>query len=351
MQANTRTVSPVLSIGCAGRSTIEIMIERGTTMPDMPTIPTDTRAVWIEQFGGADVVRIKSVPVPSLADNEVLVRTAAASINPVDWKTAEGEYPPMGKDKLPFGLGRDLAGTIVAARSEGDDGIVGARVCAFIGNERGAQSEFVILKGTELVIVPERVDLVTAGALPLAAMTAWQGLFDHGGLEAGQRVLIHGGAGGVGHLAVQFARWKGAVVFATASGRDLDFVRSIGADTAIDYQNDRFEDIATDIDVVFDTQGGETQTRSFGTLRKGGILVSTLEPDEKKATEMGVRIVPRWHAEPDARTLGQVMDLLANGSVTMTVAKTFPFDDINAAYEFTRNEHPRGKVVLSFADI
>ncbi|WP_313535182.1 NADP-dependent oxidoreductase [Sphingomonas sp.] len=312
----------------------------------MPTQAGTTRAVWIETFGGAEVVQVATIPVPAPTDDEVVVRVAVASINPVDWKTAEGKYPPMGADKLPFVLGRDLAGTIETVGSENAEWAVGDRVCAFIGTDRGAQSERVVVKTSELAKVPDGVDTDVAGAVALAAMTAWQGLFDHGGLEAGQRVLIHGGAGGVGHLAVQFARWKGATVFTTASGRDLAFVRALGADTAIDYETERFEDIATDLDLVFDTQGGETQARSFPTLRKGGMLVSTLEPDAQKAAEFGVRTVPRWHADPDAGELAQALGLIADGQVRVEIARRFPLDDIREAQRFAREGHPRGKVIL-----
>jgi NADPH:quinone reductase-like Zn-dependent oxidoreductase len=312
----------------------------------MPDEHSKIRAVWIERFGGPEVVQVAAIPEPVPSAGEVLIKVAVASINPVDWKTAEGKYPPMGADKLPFVLGRDLAGTIEAIGSDAGDWAVGDRVCAFIGTDRGAQAARVVVKTAELAAVPQNVGFDAAGALPLAAMTAWQGLFVHGGLEARQRILIHGAAGGVGHMAVQFARWKGATVYATASARDLDFVRALGADTAIDYKNERFEDVATDMDMVFDTQGGETQARSFGTLRKGGILVSTLQPDEKKAAEMGVRTVPRWQAEPDGATLAEVLQLIADGQVRVEIARHFPLEDIRAAQRFAQEEHPRGKVVL-----
>lgn len=306
------------------------------------------RAVRIERFGGPEVIDLADIAVPSLAAGELLVRTAVASVNPVDWKIAEGQYPPLGEDKLPIVLGRDLSGTVVAA-GEGTDAKIGNRVCAFIDTDRGAQSTLVVLKPGEAVAVPEGVSFEDAGAIPLAAMTAWQGLFDHGGLEAGQSVLIHGGAGGVGHIAVQLAKWKGAHVIATASGKDLDFVRSLGADQVVDYKAERFEDVAHDIDMVYDTQGGETQDRSFGVLRKGGILVSTLDPNEDKAKAMGVRTVPRWHASPDAAALQQVIDLMAAGTVTVTIAKTFPLEAIREAQAFAQHEHPRGKVILTVA--
>jgi NADPH:quinone reductase-like Zn-dependent oxidoreductase len=199
----------------------------------------------------------------------------------------------------------------------------------------------------ELVRVPDAVSTDVAGALPLAAMTAWQGLFDHGGLQKGQRVLIHGAAGGVGHLAVQFAAWKGCTVFATASAADLEFVRSLGADTVIDYENQRFEEIATDLDLVLDTQGGETQARSFSALKRGGMLVSTLEPDEARAAELDVRTVPRWHAQPDPVALGQVLDLIVAGDVRVEIARRFRLDEVADAHRVARTDHPRGKVILT----
>jgi NADPH:quinone reductase-like Zn-dependent oxidoreductase len=309
-----------------------------------------TRAVRVAHFGGPEVITVADLPMPRPADDEVLVRVHAASVNPVDWKTAQGKYPPVGEDRLPIVLGRDLAGTIAAVgQGAGARWKVGDRVFAFIDQDRGAQSDFVRVKQSELVAMPDGLDFDAAAGSALAVMTAWQGLFDHGGLASGQRVLIHGGAGGVGHMAVQLARWKGATVFATAAAHDLDFVRGLGADTAIDYEAERFEEIAADLDLVFDTQGGETQARSFGVIRAGGILVSTLEPDEAKAAEHKVRTVPRWHATPDAATLGTVADLLGAGTLEVTVAKTFPLEQVRAAHAFAQDEHPRGKVVLRLA--
>jgi len=314
-----------------------------------PLVPN--RTVWIDHFGDLDVIALSERPVPQAVDDEVLVRVAAASINPVDWKTAADEFPPKGADQLPFALGRDLSGRIEALGTRAHNMLsVGDRVMAFIGQDRGAQADYVVVKAVELVATPEQIDDATAAALPLAAMTAWQGLFDHGKLEAGQRVLIHGAAGGVGHLAVQFAVWKGATVFATASERDLDYVRSLGVERAIDYKNERFEDHATDLDLVYDTQGGETQARSFTVLKKGGTMVSTLDPDEAKGRELGIRTVPRWHAEPNGAQLAQVAELVAAGTVKVAVDRTFSFDQVREAYAYTRDEHPRGKVVLTIQD-
>lgn len=304
-------------------------------------------AVRVHRFTDPETLRIERIAAPTPEPGSAVVRVEVASVNPVDWKTAEGKYAPVGEDKLPIVLGRDLAGTIAEVRGDLDGWSVGDRVCAFIDQARGAQAEQVLVTADELVRIPDGIDTEVAGALPLAAMTAWQGLFNHGGLWDGQRMLIHGAAGGVGHLAVQFARWKNCTIFATASGDDLDFVRALGADTAIDYEAERFEDIATDLDLVFDTQGGETQQRSFATLKRGGILVSTLEPDEEAAAAHGVRTVPRWHAKPDANALGHVLDLVADGTVRVEIARRFRLDEVEAAHRFARTDHPRGKVVLT----
>lgn len=304
-------------------------------------------AVRVHRFTDPETLQIDRIVAPSPDQGSAVVRMEVASVNPVDWKTAEGKYAPVGQDKLPIVLGRDLAGTIADIGDDLDGWSVGDRVCAFIDQARGAQAEQVLVTGSELVRIPDGVSTEVAGALPLAAMTAWQGLFNHGGLQEGQRVLIHGGAGGVGHLAVQFARWKNCTVFATASGDDLDFVRALGANTAINYENERFEEIASDLDLVFDTQGGETQQRSFATLKRGGILVSTLDPDEASAAAHGVRTVRRWHATPDAVALGDVLDLIAEGTVRVEIARRFRLDQVEAAHRFARTDHPRGKVVLT----
>lgn len=301
------------------------------------------QAVRVHRFTQPETLVVERVDPPASAGG-VIVAVEVASVNPVDWKTAEGAYAPVGEAKLPITLGRDLAGTIETSEIEG--WTPGDRVCAFIGQDRGAQATRVRVTAEEMTRIPDPVSTDIAGALPLAAMTAWQGLFDHGGLETGQRVLIHGAAGGVGHLAVQFARWKGCTVFATAAADDLDFVASLGADTVIDYRSQRFEDVATGLDLVFDTQGGETQARSFATLKPGGILVSTLDPDEARAAALGVRTVPRWHAQPDAVALGRVLDLVAEGAVRVEISRRFKLDAVEDAHRFARNDHPRGKVIL-----
>ena len=311
---------------------------------------TTNRAVRLSWFGGPDALMIDPVDIPQPRDDEVLVRVAAASVNPVDYKTREGKHPMVKENDLPIILGRDLAGTIEALGTRAHNMLSrGQSVFAFIGPDRGAQADYVIVKAVELVAAPKGIDLVHAAGVPLAAMTAWQGLFDHGGLAEGQRVLIHGGAGGVGHFAIQLAKAKGATVFATASAADLDFLRELGADTAIDYKNERFEGIAKDIDVVLDLVGGETCDRSWAVLREGGTLVSTLmEPDKEKAAAHKARAAPNYQAEPNAAQLGQVADLIEGGKVKAVVAEAFPLDAGRDAYARLEQGGVRGKIVLTF---
>ena len=310
-----------------------------------------SRAVRISWFGGTDALMIDPSEIPRPVDDEVLVRVVAASVNPVDTKIRAGTYPAVKDTDLPIILGRDLAGTIEAVGTRAHYMLSeGEKVFAFIGQDRGAQSDYVVVRATELVAAPKSVDLVHAAAVPLAAITAWQGMFDHGGLQAGQRILIHGGAGGVGHLAIQIAKAKGAIVATTCSGEDLEFVRSIGADIAIDYKTERFEDVVSDLDVVFDLIGGETQARSFAVIREGGIIVSTLQaPDPEKAAAHKIRAAPRYTAEPNAAQLGEIADLIDAGKIRINVAETFPLQDVRKAHERLERGGVRGKIVLTLA--
>lgn len=311
--------------------------------------PETMTAVRLPRFGGPEVLSLDQVAIPQPVDDEVLVRVRAASINPVDRKMRAGRFALLKEGDLPVTLGRDLAGTIEARGTRAHDMLShGDRVFAYIGFERGAQAEFAVVKALELVAMPASLDFPAAAAVPLAAMTAWQGLFDHGALQPGQSVLVHGAAGGVGHLAVQLAKACGATVCATASADDLDFVRRLGADRAIDYRAERFEEIVSNVDMVLDLIGGETRARSWGVMREGGVLVSTLDaPDPAEAERHKVRTVPRWIAEPNAAQLGEIADLIEAGKVVVTVAATLPLAEVAAAQERQEKEHDRGKIVLT----
>jgi NADPH:quinone reductase-like Zn-dependent oxidoreductase len=218
-----------------------------------------------------------------------------------------------------------------------------------LGRDRGAHAEYVVVKALEGAAKPERIDHVHAAAVPLAGLTAWQGLFDHGGLSAGRRVLIHGGAGGVGHFAIQFAKARGAFVATTASGEDLDFVRELGADQAVDYKSERFEDVVEKVDLVFDLVAGETQDRSWAVVKPGGVIVSTLsEPSQEKARAHRARGT-NYMAQPNAAQLAEIGRLIDAGKVRPHADATFRLEDVAAAEARLENGHVRGKVVLKAA--
>jgi len=307
------------------------------------------KAVCIHEFGGPEVTQLEELPVPQANEDELLLRVHAASVNPVDYKTREGKFPPVSRDKLPIILGRDVSGVVASAGPRSGGFRRGDAVFALLGPDRGAFAEYVLVKTGEAAAKPKRLSHAEAAAVPLAALTAWQGLVDHGGLRAGQRVLIHGGAGGVGHFAVQFAKQRDAVIFATVSGADLDFVRGLGADHAIDYKRERFEEIAHDIDIVFDLVGGETQERSWSVLRPGGILVSTLgQPSPEKAAQHQVRAAG-YMAQPDATALAEIAQLIDHGKVRPVIDTTFPLADVARAEEKQARGHVHGKIALELA--
>lgn len=306
-----------------------------------------TTAVRIHSFGGADVLKLESVPLPDPKDGEFIVKVAAASVNPVDYKIRNGTYPRIKLEHLPRTLGRDLSGIVEsagpnAAFKVGDD------IYAFLGPDRGGNAERVLIKPNEAALKPKRLSHVEAAAVPLAAITAWQGLFDIGGLKAGERVLIHAGNGGVGHLAVQFAKAKGAWVATTCSGVDMDFVKGLGADQVIDYRAGRFEELVQPVDLVLDLVGGEARARSWFVIKKGGRLASALglsEADGAKATEAGVA-AHMYVAKVSSAQLAEVGALIDAGKVKVEVQDVFAFKDVAAAHDKLEKEHTRGKIVL-----
>ena len=222
-------------------------------------------------FGGPGVLKMEDLPRPDLGEEEMLVKVMAAGVNPVDYKIREGKYPAVKADNLPYVPGREIAGVVEACGGLVDEWKEGDAIFAMLGIEHGGYAEYAIVKDSEAAAKPRSLDFVAAASVPLAGLTAWQGLFRYGELKAGQRVLIHGGSGGVGHFAIQFAKALGAYVITTVSAQHIDFVRSLGADEVIDYKAQRFEDVVKDVDLVYDLIAGETQERSFEVLKRGGI--------------------------------------------------------------------------------
>jgi NADPH:quinone reductase-like Zn-dependent oxidoreductase len=305
------------------------------------------KAVRIHRFGGPEVLQIDEVPTPEPGPGEILVRVGAASVNPVDYKMRKGEYPRPTERDLPAGLGRDLSGVIEAIGPNVSGVVPGEPIFAFIDWARSAYADHVIVKPGEFAAKPETLTLIDAASLPLAAITAWQGLFDHGGLKAGERVLIHGGSGGVGYLAVQFAKLNGAEVLATAGTEAVSFVKSLGADRVVDYKSERFEEAVADVDLVFDLIGGETRDRSWGVLKPDGRLVSTLASGDPAAQgrEHGRR-GSAYMAHPDAEQLGRIARYCDEAELKIFVAAVFPLKEVQSAHAYLERGHPRGKVVL-----
>ena len=301
------------------------------------------KAIRIHRFGGPEVLQLDDIPRPTARDGKLLVRVAAASVNPVDYKIRRGGYPLVTEKDLPVTLGRDVAGVVETA---GGAFQAGDEVYAHLDWVDGGYAEYALAVATGVAAKPKSLDMPRAAAVPLAATTAWQGLFDHGGLKAGQRVLIHGGSGGVGGFAVQFAKVAGAYVIATASGDGVEAVRAHGADEAIDYRRERFEDVARDVDLVLDLIGGDTQTRSFAVLRPGGALISTVQAPDKALAAAKRLKAERYGATPNAGELAQIAALIDAGKVTVEIARTFPLAEAAAAQRFLEEEHPHGKVVL-----
>src|ERR1700691_3602235 len=304
------------------------------------------RKARFHRFGGPDVLRIEEVEVSMPDALQVLVSVKAASVNPVDFKIRSGKYPAVKEDRLPYTPGRDVSGTVEKCGAQATRFKLGDAVVGIVGIGGGGYAEKAVLDERAITLKPQEIDYVHAAAIPLAGQTAWQGLFRYGQLKAEQSVLIHGGSGGVGHFAVQFAKAKGARVLATVSTANVAFAKSLGADVVIDYQTQRFEDHASDLDMVFDLIDGETRERSWKLLKRGGTLVSTLtDPSQEKAKELGVRAL-RYTVEADGNELAEIGALVTAGKVKAHVQKTYPLQQAAQALTAVEKAHPVGKIVL-----
>ncbi|MGU9811978.1 NADP-dependent oxidoreductase [Pseudomonas sp. LF052] len=307
------------------------------------------KAIRIEQFGGPEVMQLRDVDVPEPKTGEVLVKNFFVGINPVDYKIRQGQYPEVKQDKLPLTLGREVAGVVEKVGQGVSDFKPGDRVFAMIGAD-GGYAEYARVPAAHLARIPAALDWPVAAGVPLAGHTAWQALVEHGHIEQGQKVLIHGGTGGVGHFAVQFAKVKGAQVYATASTDSLAFLRELGVDRAIDYKTERFEDICKDFDLVIDLIGGDTQSRSWQVLGEGGRLVSTLtQPDAHHPQATG-KTGTRFTAAPRGEELTEIAGLIEAGNVQVYIARQFELAAAVEALDFLANGHVHGKVVLHVSD-
>jgi NADPH:quinone reductase-like Zn-dependent oxidoreductase len=306
------------------------------------------KAICAHARGGAEVLVYEDAPRPTPGRGDALLRVGAAAITPTEltwpdtWETGDG------KERLPSIPAHEASGIVAELGPDATGVRVGDRVYALTDFHRnGAAAEYAAVRAADLAPTPRSLDDVHAAAVPLAALTAWQALFDHAGLAAGQSVLVHGAAGGVGTYAVQLARWKGARVVATASRDDAAFVRDLGADMVIDHRAERFEDRVRDMDVVLDTVGRETQRRSWTVLRRGGTLVSIVEPpSQADATSRGVRGV-HFIVEPDRDQLVRIAGLVDAGHLRPVIDAVFPLPRAREAFDRALHGHHRGKIVLA----
>jgi len=309
------------------------------------------KAVRIHTHGGPETLVYEDAPRPTPLTNEVLIRVRAASVNPIDWKIRDGYGKQMFNHQMPLILGWDVAGTIEAVGPEVDKFKLGDPVYGYTSLLRdGAYAEFAIAKPAEIALKPASLDFVQAAAIPIAALTPWQAMFDTASLQENQKVLIHAASGGVGSIAVQLAKAKGAYVIGTASARNADFVRELGVDEFIDYQSTPFETVVHDVDVVLDTIGGDTQARSFGVLHKDGFLVSIVEPpSEELATQHGVRMA-MLAVQPNADQLREITELIDSGTLKPFVETVLPLSEARRAHELSQSGRTRGKIVLQVVD-
>jgi NADPH:quinone reductase-like Zn-dependent oxidoreductase len=305
------------------------------------------KAVRIHTYGDPSVLVYEDAPKPVPGPGEVLVKVKATAINPIDWKIRSGHYKQMRPLSFPFILGWDLSGVVESVGSDVRNLKKGDEVFAYLNTQKpGAYAEYISVEEDTLVLKPTSLDHIHAAAIPLAGLTAYHGLFEEGLLKSGQRVLIHGAAGGVGSFAVQLAKRQGAYVIGTASAKNESFLKDLGADEIIDYTQRSFEQEVKDVDVVFDTIGGETQEKSYGVLKKGGILVSTVGiqfPDKAAAAQVTAKAFMNHINPPALKELG---DMAVSGKLKVTVEKIFPLSEARKAHELSEAGHVHGKIVM-----
>ena len=299
------------------------------------------RAVVVADTGGPEVLRLQETEAPEPGDGEVLIEVHAASVNPIEWKQRRG----LAQKQLPAVLGSDFSGTVARSRAQGfaeGDDVFGIAAS-------GAYAELARARADMTAPKPAGLSHEQAAALPVAGLTAWQALFDRGGLQRGQSALIAGGAGGVGHLAVQFAKRAGAQVIATGSSRNRDFVLGLGADRFLDYTKEDPAALAGSVDLAFDTVGGETTAGLLPALREGGALVTiAAAPPERDALERGVR-AELLLMSPSPEQLQEVARLVAAGEVRVEIAERVPLAEVARAHELSESGHVRGKIVITVA--
>ncbi len=305
------------------------------------------KAIRIHGFGGPEVLKYEDAPQPIPAADEVLIKVHASGVNPIDWKIRDGHAKGLFPINFPLTPGWDVSGEIEKVGSDILNFRLGDEVYSRPDPTRnGTYAEYVVVKADQVNHKPKSINHDKAAAIPLAGLTAWQGLFTHGQLGEGQRVLIHAAAGGVGTYAVQFAKWKGAYVIGTASDDNIDFLYELGADEVIDYKNEKFEEEVSDVDLVFDLIGGDTQKRSLQVIKKGGRLITTVAPENNEEAKSKNIHIEGFMAKSLPGDLQQIADLVDSGKVKPIIDEIFSLEQAAEAHKKIEKGHTRGKIVL-----
>jgi NADPH:quinone reductase-like Zn-dependent oxidoreductase len=305
------------------------------------------QAIRVHQYGGPEQLKFERIPIPALPPDQVLIRVRAAGVLPIEWKIRQGLFRAFMPTAFPSIPGSSFSGIVEEVGSL----VTGLQrgQAVFGRSSQGTYAEYTLASPETIALKPEPLSFDEAATISGGATTAWNALFKNGELQAGQRVLIHGAAGGVGSFAVQLAHWKGVHVIGTASTANLDFVRSLGAEHVIDYTAARFEQVAHDVDLMLDTIGGETLQRSVAVLKPGGTLVSLLEqPSQEQACERGIRLMKHTAEQPFPSTnlLQTIAQLIAEGEIKAVIASLLPLREASHAHELSQSGHGRGRIVL-----
>lgn len=310
------------------------------------------KAIQIHTFGGPETLVYEDVPEPQLKAGEVLVKNHAVGVNPIDWKTCSGGGAAAFIGELPFIPGWEFSGTVIACGADvsgfqSDDNVYGF---VRFPSAAGCYAEEVAVPADQITLLPTGCDLTEAAGLGLAGLTAWQALFDHGQLQPKQRVLILAAAGGVGHLAIQLAKWKGATVIGTASASSHAFISSLGCDQILDYTQQNVAEIVQNIDLIIDGVGGQTAIDALACLNKSGRMVTlpSVTKDQVIAagTELGITVLP-IRVEPNAAQLSSLAELVAKQLLHLKIAATYPLDKAAVAFNDIASGHTKGKVILT----
>jgi len=308
------------------------------------------KTVRIHKYGNPDVLQIDEIPVPVIAADELLIKVHATSVNPIDWRVMEGNMKEMNLHKLPLTLGWDCAGTVEKIGTAVTNFKIGDEVYCRPATERdGAYAEFIAVRANEVALKPRTITFEEAAAIPLAGITAWEALINRAHIHKDQRVLVLSASDGVGSLAVQLAKTRGCYVIGTTSAANMDFVNSLGPDEVYNYENRDFSDHFSDIDVVLDTIGGIVQDRAFKVLRRGGMMVSTVnEPKMELVHKYGVR-AEYVFVGPNATILNEIRMLVENGKMKPFIDKVFKLEEVKQAEIYSQSPTIRGKIVLKVA--